>query len=234
MGGGNDARTTSRRLLGGLSPRGRGKPIIFQRARARGGSIPAWAGETDIGNAAFIKAEVYPRVGGGNQRSMRMGGCINGLSPRGRGKHQQDAPQSAQSGSIPAWAGETGGRYLYQRPPEVYPRVGGGNVLMSRSATSGAGLSPRGRGKPRHNLSPLDRAWSIPAWAGETILLSTYSTLAKVYPRVGGGNRKPSPLVQRLCGLSPRGRGKLQKTGACDTNGRSIPAWAGETRAHMR
>ena len=53
---------------------------------------------------------------------------VRGLSPRGRGKHN-DAIGLAEIGrSIPAWAGETATIFARVRVREVYPRVGGGNA----------------------------------------------------------------------------------------------------------
>ena len=49
-----------------------------------------------------------------------------------------------------------------------------------------------------------------------------------VYPRVGGGTGCCPPSNKAESGLSPRGRGNHQHASALDTNGRSIPAWAGE------
>ena len=92
-----------------------------------------------------------------------------------------------------------------------------------------AGLSPRGRGKRGKRLYQHLRRRSIPAWAGETGCEALSEGQARVYPRVGGGNR--SPLSQRPCGrgLSPRGRGKLCAGRLYEQTRRSIPAWAGET-----
>ena len=50
-----------------------------------------------------------------------------------------------------------------------------------------------------------------------------------VYPRVGGGNQGAQSPPQGYKGLSPRGRGKLIEYWDMWNNGRSIPAWAGET-----
>ena len=50
----------------GLSPRGRGKLPSLGIGVRRGGSIPAWAGETKLGGFTSGKVKVYPRVGGGN------------------------------------------------------------------------------------------------------------------------------------------------------------------------
>ena len=111
----------------------------------------------------------------------------------------------------------------------VYPRVGGGNSLLSSTMASGNGLSPRGRGKraESHRLGQVRR--SIPAWAGETALRPFHRISMAVYPRVGGGNLRRAAVGQAGRGLSPRGRGKRNlrpRPGQC---ARSIPAWAGET-----
>ena len=86
MGGGNICSGKPAPNMKGLSPRGRGKPVISSSCSARKGSIPAWAGETAIIPVFLHAAQVYPRVGGGNFLSSPFPGCWKGLSPRGRGK----------------------------------------------------------------------------------------------------------------------------------------------------
>ena len=76
-------------------------------AAAVGGSIPAWAGETDAAALVARKWKVYPRVGGGNIALVVFATLIGGLSPRGRGKLPEPPIVSALHRSIPAWAGET-------------------------------------------------------------------------------------------------------------------------------
>ena len=73
------------------------------------------------------------------------------------------------------------------------------------------------------------RRRSIPAWAGETRTELAEPYAGKVYPRVGGGNRRPTIGAGALEGLSPRGRGKLQIVSRAYQRDGSIPAWAGET-----
>ena len=58
----------------------------------------------------MAKRKVYPRVGGGNTTDPMMVASSRGLSPRGRGKRGGKATPSTWTGSIPAWAGETGRR----------------------------------------------------------------------------------------------------------------------------
>ena len=131
----------------------------------------------------------------------------------------------------------------------VYPRVGGGNQRQYPVDPPRQGLSPRGRGKPRHSitspgrcgLSPrgrrkpvidrerVEKIRSIPAWAGETRIVPRNGGGTAVYPRVGGGNRRPCLALILNQGLSPRGRGKPGNNRTCRLSRRSIPAWAGET-----
>ena len=74
---------------------------------------------------------------------------------------------------------------------------------------------------------------SIPAWAGEPLaqFCVAFTTVHRVYPRVGGGTRRGHrSTVNSKAGLSPRGRGNHLE-GVSDQRRyavRSIPAWAGE------
>ena len=158
----------------------------------------------------------------------RIGG-VDGLSPRGRGKHLDSEADAAAQGSIPAWAGETRSSRPTMKRRWVYPRVGGGNLSRFPRATRSGGLSPRGRGKPRRAQRTRRPIGSIPAWAGETRRYAPPNTAQTVYPRVGGGNRGRGRVKSDSKGLSPRGRGKHGHPDGADTSAGSIPAWAGET-----
>ena len=212
VGGGNEDPLLSDDPDGGLSPRGRGKqrPADLDIAAAIG-SIPAWAGET------FAQPKTQA--------------VYNGLSPRGRGKPPAKTVIRRSPRSIPAWAGETFGAASALAWARVYPRVGGGNCAPGRCRCRTGGLSPRGRGKPwRTGLSPCN-TWSIPAWAGETEIMQANGRGGGVYPRVGGGNPGGGCMRSNSGGLSPRGRGKPGYKAVGRSFLRSIPAWAGETRA---
>ena len=190
VGGGNVWATAAAVSACGLSPRGRGKrPAASSPASARG-SIPAWAGETAIGEPQLHPFRVYPRVGGGNEMPQIF--------------------RRIRLGSIPAWAGETL-QNLCQHPLlKVYPRVGGGNQNPVSGVPVSAGLSPRGRGKRLLRRRLVQRLRSIPAWAGETSCGGTGVAHRGVYPRVGGGNQHLFHQPAAVGGLSPRGRGKRE------------------------
>ena len=193
MGGGNLPHLLGLGLNLGLSPRGRGKlgqrPKVVPLMR----SIPAWAGETGRAFHWPDVAGVYPRVGGGNSAAEVGGAAYPGLSPRGRGKPGGFRSGGNDNGSIPAWAGETRATGRPGKEARVYPRVGGGNRVMRGLDKNKGGLSPRGRGKRCCPIRPASASWSIPAWAGETLLIAHAPNPTTVYPRVGGGNSSDCP-----------------------------------------
>ena len=148
VGGGNAEICAADADLGGLSPRGRGKPTRDYRILRCRGSIPAWAGETGRLRMRRRCRRVYPRVGGGNVARALEVAPRTGLSPRGRGKLAPTGKAFDRVRSIPAWAGETRPNRERNRWNEVYPRVGGGNRPALSVRRYENGLSPRGRGKP--------------------------------------------------------------------------------------
>ena len=252
VGGGNPPISLFIRPYAGLSPRGRGKLCAKIARLLEYGSIPAWAGETECACGRFgcnalrsipawagetrsdaetlLSEKVYPRVGGGNFQKLTSLPSMSGLSPRGRGKQALIVHIHDRLRSIPAWAGETSTAPAALTSCTVYPRVGGGNADSTASASAGSGLSPRGRGKPEACRTDCRCERSIPAWAGETNSGGCQQKGEMVYPRVGGGNDDVSSIGVVSVGLSPRGRGKRRYTDERSLTGRSIPAWAGETR----
>ncbi len=154
VGGGNEQRDALVGHILGLSPRGRGKRAAGCYGGARIGSIPAWAGETCLNRSCRRWTGVYPRVGGGNRCRIKRRKTLNGLSPRGRGKHRKGDIMRFAWRSIPAWAGETSDLCYSYTARAVYPRVGGGNVRPLLRCENICGLSPRGRGKPPCTLPP--------------------------------------------------------------------------------
>ena len=91
------------------------------------GSIPAWTGETVRVSPMRQLIQVYPRVDGGNGVRIAAPDGVDGLSPRGRGKHTDEGTAAYRRRSIPAWTGETVMGILLDTDAEVYPRVDGGN-----------------------------------------------------------------------------------------------------------
>ena len=145
--GGNLADADILRMGFGLSPRVRGKHGGGANHRLPPGSIPACAGETMRCSCPSCWRWVYPRVCGGNSDLRGVMDSRRGLSPRVRGKQWRPACRPAGCRSIPACAGETGGKGQPGNERRVYPRVCGGNTEPGGNASDALGLSPRVRGK---------------------------------------------------------------------------------------
>ena len=113
----------------GLSPRVRGNRPRRLAAAARGGSIPACAGEPPLSDRHPRRPEVYPRVCGGTDHAPSPTARLLGLSPRVRGNPSMPQSKMAPPRSIPACAGEPVPMPFRRIGCEVYPRVCGGTSL---------------------------------------------------------------------------------------------------------
>ena len=106
VGGGASRPTPGPGAWSGRSPRGRGSRDRAAGARARPGSIPAWAGEPRRSSCTRRACRVDPRVGGGASADGRPACRASGRSPRGRGSPRDIRHPVRRLRSIPAWAGE--------------------------------------------------------------------------------------------------------------------------------
>ena len=111
-----------------------------------------------------------------------------GLSPRVRGKPNDDRPPLGDFRSIPACAGEARRAYHLLAWYKVYPRVCGGSACHSPAVVFAPGLSPRVRGKPATLDARRRGRRSIPACAGEASAFRFRFVVIGVYPRVCGGS----------------------------------------------
>ena len=193
---------------GGLSPRVRGSLTQEDDGLSDGRSIPACAGEprSSISYIAFYL----------------------GLSPRVRGSPTTSAYNISNMRSIPACAGEPMLPPACMSISRVYPRVCGGAKLRYAAHYRSTGLSPRVRGSLYQSPPNLYRSGSIPACAGEPVVLCLHPLETTVYPRVCGGARGLCHIRLVEPGLSPRVRGSPLGNWENYFIGISIPACAGE------
>ena len=131
-------------------------------------------------------------------------------------------------GSIPARAGEPQPRLGRCGSRWVYPRTGGGTDYGSLMNELGQGLSPHGRGNRGARNRGRRRVGSIPARAGEPSSRRSLDRHRGVYPRTGGGTAIYCVECVYFRGLSPHGRGNLERAGQDRDPPGSIPARAGE------
>ncbi len=199
--------------INGLSPRVRGNLRQSSGDSPPVGSIPACAGEPQLGQFYMWCYSVYPRVCGGTKFAELLVNIVRG--------------------SIPACAGEPCPTTLTNRCEKVYPRVCGGTCGRVGRQQRGPGLSPRVRGNPGAVGPTGAQGRSIPACAGEPSAPPNPPMVSRVYPRVCGGTRVG--LLNHLVspGLSPRVRGNLVGVKPAQLPARSIPACAGEPRTRL-
>ena len=156
-----------------------------------------------------------------------------GSSPRMRGKLNQSPPRRAIRGLIPAHAGKTRPTPFRKLSRPAHPRACGENTDGKRQALAGAGSSPRMRGKPGWESTPLGMWGLIPAHAGKTGAATKASGLIPAHPRACGENSSlASPLPFPL-GSSPRMRGKRLSPRRSRSIPGLIPAHAGKTNCEL-
>ena len=192
------------------------------------GSIPACAGEPGLSPRVRGNPGVYPRVCGGTEQERRNQARDDGLSPRVRGNRRCMMTWSTAAGSIPACAGEPGNLPPRRRRRWVYPRVCGGTMARAFVCPLAWGLSPRVRGNHIRIVRLRQIRRSIPACAGEPLILPPPSWAGPVYPRVCGGTTPPASQTPNRKGLSPRVRGNRARAKTRAEDAGSIPACAGE------
>ena len=145
-----------------------------------------------------------------------------------RGNHAARAWIRAETGSIPAHAGEPGCWQTPSSTARVYPRPCGGTACILAETLPLPGLSPPMRGNRRFGLDHPHKIGSIPAHAGEPSSYQELHILGRVYPRPCGGTRARGAALYRHRGLSPPMRGNRHRHDPVGDHAGSIPARAGE------
>ena len=197
----------------GLSPRVRGNHAPALASMGNAGSIPACTGEPLPSPYQANRGRVYPRVYGGTLADHQAPLLLNGLSPRVRGNHLDQARMPSRLGSIPACTGEPEISLLRENGRRVYPRVYGGTLRKCRTTRSIGGLSPRVRGNLLVLWIVYRGTGSIPACTGEPHPLRHRQREGEVYPRVYGGTINGGADACQSEGLSPRVRGEPMAPG---------------------
>ena len=131
---------------------------------------------------------------------------------------------------IPAHAGQTFLSPIREPSYADHPRACGANQPSQMLRGSGAGSSPRMRGKRGVFLHRLRIVRIIPAHAGQTSTGSSSSSRSPDHPRACGANRCCRSPWASNDGSSPRMRGKPTHHRSHIIHNRIIPAHAGQTR----
>ena len=157
----------------GLSPRVRGSRRRRCKTSARSRSIPASAGQPFCADCPRCLPAVYPRECGAAILPSSNGLPLFWVYPRecGAAILSHSLHRQLRDRSIPASAGQPQKAAISHILTQVYPRECGAasNVVLPSSAR--VGLSPRVRGSRFLSGSQIGRRRSIPASAGQPIML---------------------------------------------------------------
>ena len=227
--GENSGRLAVRRVLGGSSPRVRGKPtkdlITTQRLRL----IPACAGKTARWPWYRRPPAAHPRVCGENKVNPFTQPTTEGSSPRVRGKRSGVSQAQVSRGLIPACAGKTPSCPPGSGMSAAHPRVCGENPAPEKNPRIRSGSSPRVRGKRAYGAWRLRLCRLIPACAGKTSPPTHRRAASSAHPRMCGENSRTVDHDGDPDGSSPRVRGKRRRGRRQGHRRRLIPACAGKT-----
>ena len=158
------------------------------RCRRRRGLIPACAGQTAPRLRGHTMVRAHPRVCGADTKYNVTIKTFPGSSPRVRGRRHGNFGLRADTGLIPACAGQTEGVKAAGAAAGAHPRVCGADIRQAGTRLSRSGSSPRVRGRPGglHFESSLPRL--IPACAGQTSLTRFFVRMSRAHPRVCGAD----------------------------------------------
>ena len=219
----------SNRLTQGSSPRVRGTPPPAPPREARGGIIPACAGNTDHVVSFESALRDHPRVCGEHPMTQRTALTVAGSSPRVRGTHAVPLPPQFRPGIIPACAGNTDKVFGQKTIGRDHPRVCGEHLARRWALRRLMGSSPRVRGTLCGSLSAPNLTGIIPACAGNTRVMHGFLNTIWDHPRVCGEHTCNAWFLEYNLGSSPRVRGThaSRMVSACEEG--IIPACAGNT-----
>ncbi len=198
----------------GPSPRSRGTRLPLLVFQQRHGTVPACAGNTRRTCRTPWRSGDHPRMRGEHIEPPAWAIARLGPSPHARGTHSLAPQLRAQTGTIPACAGNTCILPSSAGRLRDHPRVRGEHHMNVPQMLPAGGPSPRARGTPRECRLVVAPDGTIPACAGNT-------EAAMTTPR-------------RYQGPSPRARGTPCRGIPRRVRRGTIPACAGNTRSTSR
>ncbi len=171
----------------------------------------------------------HPRACGEHKRCRRLCAPYPGSSPRLRGTPTTRNSSLAETGIIPALAGNTRCGPVRGPAPWDHPRACGEHAIPLLAGSICLGSSPRLRGTQYFNMPPRCTEGIIPALAGNTLLFSYGGGVWRDHPRACG-EHFTSPLNKYGSeGSSPRLRGTRARRIRIRSDAGIIPALAGNT-----
>ena len=215
----------------GPSPLTRGSRDLEQSQTSAIESIPARAGQPIGGANTELLARVHPRSRGAAMGAVGCTWPLSGPSPLARGSPNGVPRLFAQSGSIPARAGQPRANLASHSLNRVHPRSRGAAQRGGFEPGCAVGPSPLARGSPAQGGAVEHALGSIPARAGQPGVTRQKLRNPGVHPRSRGAALVWDGVPRVDSGPSPLARGSHQRRVLSPSAGRSIPARAGQPAA---
>ena len=191
--------------------------------------IPARAGNTSPYSNRSCPSSVHPRSRGEHSLDLSEVRDLTGSSPLARGTRGPALAPGHAGRFIPARAGNTLPTQLDRPFLPVHPRSRGEHWDCDSEWQDQSGSSPLARGTHTSNSSDKRSRRFIPARAGNTRELKSWSSFWPVHPRSRGEH--PTELTEQQFddGSSPLARGTHRRHRLRRGPRRFIPARAGNT-----
>ncbi len=219
--------------LRGSSPLTRGGPGFIQRGVSHRGLIPAYAGRTSKSSGSFSEIGAHPRLRGADLDEIGFMPRDVGSSPLTRGGPLWVFLSVVAGGLIPAYAGRTVMVGEVSDIVRAHPRLRGADPAIPGSSSEVAGSSPLTRGGLAWAMFAFGIVRLIPAYAGRTRGIPSWSASPRAHPRLRGADiHEPHPLYL-WWGSSPLTRGGLCASPTRFMGEGLIPAYAGRTWGHV-
>ena len=192
--------------------------------------IPACAGSTPTPPPQSPTPPTHPRVCGEHAGGLDAAAGLNDSSPRVRGAQPDEFSSPSTVRLIPACAGSTPYRHLYQRHTTTHPRVCGEHVSAPSGSSSHNDSSPRVRGAHQldGDVGPGERL--IPACAGSTCRHRPGRAPTTTHPRVCGEHSGTSMLTPTVVDSSPACAGSTSVHSRGSSGNPTHPRVCGEHR----
>jgi len=205
----------------------RGTEFGALRIDAQARFIPACAGNSHGCGWPVCSQAVHPRVCGEQWEVRDLLNDGTGSSPRVRGTGRPTFRPVCWQRFIPACAGNSCSRRLWEPQSPVHPRVCGEQQCCALAESGCFGSSPRVRGTDSAGVIATGIRRFIPACAGNSRFHGPPPEHQPVHPRVCGEQHIADPDSNLGDGSSPRVRGTVAGHTPNRLQDRFIPACAG-------
>ena len=216
-------------------PRIRGEhPVTLVTMGSNAGSSPHTRGAPHRPGHPLGDLRIIPAYAGSTSQSLTAYATPGGSSPHTRGAPSGYPYPRRTSRIIPAYAGSTHTRVSWSSSRQDHPRIRGEHAITPIEQGPLLGSSPHTRGARRRRPGRRRLRRIIPAYAGSTSIVRSYTVVFWDHPRIRGEHLRTAARRMAQGGSSPHTRGAQPLLLAELRDRRIIPAYAGSTTPARR